>query len=98
MNQIGVSAAKKHFDELLARVQRGERVVISRRGQPIAELRPVFRHDAARARRPVTRLRKLRRELAARGVRIRDILRENESLRGLTHAGHEPNLGVRAES
>jgi len=98
MNQIGVSAAKKHFDELLARAQRGERFVISRRGQPIAELRPVLRHDAALARQAVTRLRELRRELMARGVRMRDILRENESLRGLAHAGHEPNLGVRAES
>ena len=41
MKQVNIHEAKTSLSKLLARVERGERVVIARNGVPIAELRPV---------------------------------------------------------
>ncbi len=41
MIQVGASEARTHFAQLLERVARGkERIIITRRGVPVAELRP----------------------------------------------------------
>ena len=40
MREIGAYAAKTHLSELLAAVERGEEVRITRRGQPVARLVP----------------------------------------------------------
>ncbi len=48
--QVGAFEAKTHLSRLLAAVQRGERVTITRRGKPVAVLVPpeaVRRDDAA---------------------------------------------------
>ena len=37
---VGVHEAKTHLSDLLRRVEAGETVVITRRGRPVAELRP----------------------------------------------------------
>ena len=39
--QIGVFEAKTRLSEILERVEKGQVYVISRRGRPVAELRPV---------------------------------------------------------
>ena len=39
--QIGVFEAKTRLSELLERVRQGQVYVISKRGRPVAELRPV---------------------------------------------------------
>ena len=39
--EVGVHEAKTHLSRLLERVERGEEVVISRRGVPVARLVPV---------------------------------------------------------
>lgn len=41
MREVGVFEAKTHLSELLAAVEAGERIVITRRGKAVAELRPV---------------------------------------------------------
>ena len=41
MANYGVAEAKNKFTYLLDRVEEGERVVITRHGKPVAELRPV---------------------------------------------------------
>jgi prevent-host-death family protein len=38
---VNVAEAKAHFSELLTRAQRGDEVVISRAGRPIARLAPL---------------------------------------------------------
>lgn len=48
MNPINLAEAKAHLSELVARAEAGERVQISRRGEPVVELRAV-----ARARKPI---------------------------------------------
>ncbi|MEM1116757.1 MAG: type II toxin-antitoxin system prevent-host-death family antitoxin [Bacteroidota bacterium] len=50
---VGVHEAKTHLSDLLRRVEAGETVTITRRGEPVAELRP----PAASSPRPVGVLR-----------------------------------------
>lgn len=38
---FNIHAAKSRLSELVARVERGERIVIARAGQPVAELGPL---------------------------------------------------------
>jgi prevent-host-death family protein len=53
MTEIGAFEAKNKLSELLDRVERGERVVITRHGKPVAEMVPAAasddRHQRARA-------------------------------------------------
>lgn len=61
MKQIQASMAKAQFAELLDDVERGETVVITRHGKPIAELRPRIdarREDARRAMKEIEEMRK----------------------------------------
>ena len=88
MSEIGAYQAKTHLPKLLERVQKGERFVITKHGRPIAELAPMASRDVARIRRAIGELRSVRKTLARRGVRMRDVLRSGESLRGLAHEGH----------
>ncbi len=48
MAEVGTFEAKNKLSELLDRAERGERVVITRRGKPIAELVPVAHAEAQR--------------------------------------------------
>lgn len=41
MRELGAFEAKTHLSELLAAVEAGERILITRRGKPVAELRAV---------------------------------------------------------
>lgn len=41
METVGMRELKLHFGSYLARVQAGERVIVLRRGRPVAELRPI---------------------------------------------------------
>jgi len=86
--EIGAYEAKTHLPRLLQRVQRGERFIITKHGRPIAELVPVMRRDAESVRRAAANIRTLRAELAGRGVRLRDLLQEDETLRDLAHEEH----------
>ena len=44
-NEIGAFHAKTHLSELLERVRLGQSFFITKRGQPVAELRPVSQAD-----------------------------------------------------
>ncbi len=43
MDQYSVAQAKAHFSEILAKVEAGKEVVITRRGAPVARLSSVVR-------------------------------------------------------
>lgn len=49
MRQVGAFEAKTHLSELLAAVERGESITITRRGKPVATLNPVATPSATRA-------------------------------------------------
>jgi prevent-host-death family protein len=70
MPTYGAFEAKNRFSELLDRVERGEEVVITRRGKPVARLVPQTDHagEEARRRDALERLRRTREMLKSRGV------------------------------
>ena len=86
MSEIGAYEAKTHLPRLLARVQKGERFVITRHGQPVAELVPMAGRDQERIRRALAEIRGIRKVLERR--RGKAVLRPGQSLRGLAHEGH----------
>jgi prevent-host-death family protein len=53
-----VAAAKAHLSEILKQVEAGEEVTITRRGQPIATIRPLKPRSTAIDWAEITRLRK----------------------------------------
>jgi prevent-host-death family protein len=74
---IGAYEAKTHFSELLARVESGEEVTITKHGTPVAVLVPVkkrYTHDDRRA--AIDQLVKLRNGLSLRGLKVRDLINE----------------------
>lgn len=59
--EIGAYEAKTHLPALLKRVAQGESITITRRGTPVAELRPYGGGDPAGLRAALARLEALRR-------------------------------------
>jgi prevent-host-death family protein len=88
MREIGAYEAKTHLPKLLEQVEKGERFIITRHGRAVAELAPVGQRNESDVRRAIKDLRSLRDELGRRGVRMTDLLREAETVRGLVHEGH----------
>ena len=41
MEKVSVAATKAHLSELLDRIEKGEEIVVTRRGKPVARLTPV---------------------------------------------------------
>lgn len=69
MREIGAFEAKTHLSELLAAVEAGERIVITRRGKAVAELRPVS-DDRTEARlNALKAAARLKAEIAGTGIR-----------------------------
>ncbi len=58
MREVGAFEAKTHLSELLAAVEAGETVTITRRGKPVARLVPVHGESSGRLA-ALTRLRAL---------------------------------------
>lgn len=60
MSTMGAYEAKTKFSELLERVEKGERVTITRHGKPVAEIVPARSpRDRERARQAMDRLREI---------------------------------------
>ena len=88
MPKVGAYEAKTHLPKLLDRVKKGERFVITKHGQPVAELVPISASDPERIKKAIDDLKELRATLKQRGVRLQDLLRKEESIRDLAHKGH----------
>jgi prevent-host-death family protein len=67
---IGAYDAKTRLSELLDRVEKGEQIVITRRGKPVARLVPEGHNDKREALAALDRITARRKALAARGVGI----------------------------
>jgi prevent-host-death family protein len=80
---IGLADAKAHFSEVIARVEAGETIVISRNGDAVAELRPVRPVSAEEA---IARIRALRKRIAKRNEGKEPW--PESSYRDLAHEGH----------
>ena len=68
MREVGAFEAKTHLSELLAAVEAGERIVITRRGRAVAELRPVSDAASEERRNALARAARLRAEIAGQGT------------------------------
>jgi len=66
MREVGAFEAKTHLSELIAAVEAGEVVTITRRGRPVARLMPVSANSAERIA-AVERIRRLRAGLGGLG-------------------------------
>ncbi len=69
MNTIGAFAAKTHFSALIEQVERGEQVVITKHGRPVAKLVPateIKSHE--RAKLAVERIREFSKNLTLGGI------------------------------
>ncbi|HEY64975.1 MAG TPA: type II toxin-antitoxin system prevent-host-death family antitoxin [Caldilineae bacterium] len=76
MTTVGAYEAKTHLSQLLERVARGERIVITKHGVPIAALEPVAPARQVEARKVVEALRTFRRGRRLGGLRVRDLIEE----------------------
>lgn len=75
--KIGIYEAKTHFAQLIERVERGERVIITKRGKAVAEVRPPSGAPSSdEFERAVARLEELRRNrpVRRRALTAADIL------------------------
>ena len=72
MTTVGAFEAKTRLSELLERASRGETIVITKHGHPVAKLVPGGARDVERVARAVERLRAFRGALE--GVTIDDLI------------------------
>jgi prevent-host-death family protein len=80
MREIPASEAKTHLPQLLDAVERGETVVITRHGRPIARLVPEAKRRQAEIDGAVESIKAMRRR-RGRGVNLEELL-------GARHEGH----------
>lgn len=76
MKTVGAFEAKTHLAELLDLVEAGERVTITRRGDPVAMLVPVREEPAMTSDEAVAALRELRRGVTLGDVSVRQLIDE----------------------
>lgn len=76
MCEIGVYEAKTHLARLLARVEKGERFVITRHGRAVAELVPVGRRDPEKIRKAIEDLKAFQSTHSLGGLSVREMMKE----------------------
>jgi len=73
---VGAYEAKTRFAQLLARVARGERIVITRRGRPVAVLQPVEESPSLPPEEVIAALKAFRRGRRLEGLSVRALIEE----------------------
>ena len=76
VSEVGAFEAKTHLPRLLKRVQQGERFVITRHNQPVAELVPYRQRDSDRVRAAIDGLQKFQRTHSLGGLSVRQMIDE----------------------
>ncbi len=77
MRQIGAFEAKNTFGTLLDLVEKGEEVVITRRGKPVARLvQEIGSRDREAARAAAARIKARRKGMTLGGIKIKDLINE----------------------
>jgi prevent-host-death family protein len=80
MTSIGSFEAKTHLPELLQRVAKGESILITRRGEPVAMLVPPLRGPSRDVQEVIDEMKALRRGNTLGGVSIRELIEEGRRL------------------
>jgi prevent-host-death family protein len=77
MKTVGAFEAKTHFSQLLDRVANGERVTITRHGEPVAQLVPARpARDPSALKALVDEIKRTRKGRSLAGIKIKDLLHE----------------------
>ncbi len=76
MPEIGAYEAKTRFSELLRRVEKGERFVITRHGRPVAVLEPVSPARRRDVKEVIEALKEFRKNKTLGGLKIKDLIEE----------------------
>jgi prevent-host-death family protein len=76
METVGAYTAKTHLPQLLKRVSRGEKIIISKHGVPVATLQPIETKRNVPTKKVIANLREFRREHSLNGLSIREIIDE----------------------
>ena len=76
MTSIGSFEAKTHLPQLLKRVAKGEKIIITRRGQPVAMLVPPVREPARDVQSVLDELKDLRRGNVLGNMSLRELIEE----------------------
>jgi prevent-host-death family protein len=76
MTSVGSFEAKTHLPELLKRVAKGEKIVITRRGEPVAMLVPPLREPSQDVQEVIDEMKALRRGNTLGGISIRELIEE----------------------
>ena len=79
MATIGAFAAKEQFSALLERAARGEEIVITKHGRPVAKLVSAKTHDLERAADAVRQLKELRQGTTLGGISWRALRDEGRA-------------------
>jgi len=74
MNTYGAFEAKNRLSELLARVERGEEIVITRHGHAVARLVPAADFDRDSAQGAIDRIKELRSQRTLRDVDLKELV------------------------
>ena len=75
-NKVGSYEAKPHLPRLLERVQRGERITITRHGVPIALLVPADGRGETDVDAVIEKIKAFRRKHSLGGISIRELIEE----------------------
>ena len=76
MDTVGAYEAKTRLSELIDRVQRGDRITITRHGVPVAMLVSPSGQPKRAARETIAELREYRKGLRLRGLSVRKMISE----------------------
>jgi prevent-host-death family protein len=77
MKTVGAFEAKTHFSQLLDRVANGERVTITRHGEPVAQLVPARpARDPSALKALFDEIKRTRKGRSLAGIKIKDLLHE----------------------
>ncbi len=75
MTEIGVYEAKTHLPELLGRIAKGEQIVITKHGSPVALLSPAGPKTTT-AGETIREIKRLRKGIRSKGHHIKDLIAE----------------------
>jgi len=73
MTTIGAYEAKTHFSQLIERVARGERIIITRHNTPVAALQQVSPRPTASPEQVIAQLKAFRRRYRLNGLSVQEM-------------------------
>lgn len=76
MDTVGAYEAKTHLPKLLDRVAKGERIIITRHGSPVAVLQPADKEKQIDVGSVIQKMRRLRKSNRLNGLAIKEMIEQ----------------------